>query len=153
MYSPLEGYGGRSRGEAVVKSRDYSHNRQTFNKSEALREGMPLATKIAGFAAFGVLVRAYALGIQRRNPFERMLLLGLTYRWRSCLTCVTLFCHFKAQSLTLAAPHSLGLWVMPCTGQNRGKGTSSKRNIVRLLKGERCYELRRPRQSQNRVFA
>ena len=35
-----------------------------------------MATKIAGFAAFGVLVRAYALGIQRRNPFERMLLLG-----------------------------------------------------------------------------
>ena len=34
---------------------------------------MPLATKIAGFAAFGVLVRAYALGIQRRNPLERML--------------------------------------------------------------------------------
>jgi hypothetical protein len=34
---------------------------------------MPLATKIAGFAAFGVIVRAYALGIQRRNPLERML--------------------------------------------------------------------------------
>lgn len=153
MYSPLEGYDGAIEGEAVVKSRDYSRNRQTFNKSEALREGMPLATKIAGFAAFGVLVRAYALGIQRRNPFERMLLLGLTCSWRGCLTSITLFCRSKAHSLILAAPHSLGLWVMPCTGQNRGKGTSSKRNIVRLLKDERCCELRRPRQSQNRVFA
>lgn len=34
---------------------------------------MPLATKIVGFAAFGALARAYALGIQRRNPVERML--------------------------------------------------------------------------------
>lgn len=32
---------------------------------------MPLATKIAGFAVFGVLARAWALGLQRRNPFER----------------------------------------------------------------------------------
>ncbi len=33
---------------------------------------MTLGTKIAGFAAFGVAVRAWALGIQRRPVFERM---------------------------------------------------------------------------------
>lgn len=32
---------------------------------------MTLGTKIAGFAAFGVAVRAWALGIQKRPVFER----------------------------------------------------------------------------------
>lgn len=42
---------------------------------------MPLATKIVGFAAFGALARAYALGIQRRNPLERTYFIYNIFFW------------------------------------------------------------------------
>ena len=115
---------------------------------------MPLATKVAGFAAFGVLARAYALGIQRRHPFERVLSPVSPHFWRHSLTEYSVFIpfrHNKVHSLTLAAQRSLVLWAMLCTGQNRGRGISLRRNIVRLLRSGRHFELCRPRQSQNRV--
>lgn len=59
--------GHRIRGRLVEWSRVY----EQLNAAEplVLCHPMSLLTKIAGFTAFGVAVRAYALGLQRRSPF------------------------------------------------------------------------------------